>query len=65
MDAVISRVDWTNTSLRRIKENLLTLLATIMDVGDINLFNAKALVLSKNPNKEESITTHIDLISGR
>jgi hypothetical protein len=43
----------------------LTLLATIIDVGDISLLSANAIVLNKKPSIQESKTTKTDFIFGR
>lgn len=59
-EAVTSNVDWTNTSLRKISENLLTLFATMIDVGDMSLFRANALVLRENPRMQDRSTTQMD-----
>ena len=51
--AVISSVDCIKISLRIMSEKLLTLLVTIIDVAEINLLRANALILSENPSIQE------------
>ena len=62
IEAILSRVDLTSISLRTITENLLILFATIIDVADINLFNANAEILKENPRKLEINIKLIDNI---
>jgi hypothetical protein len=45
-------------SLRAIAANLFTLLATIIDVAETNMFNENADILNMNPRKPEITTTN-------